>query len=88
MVLYLSPQDLLQSYRDNTDQICGEEHDSAPHGTDVAMGSVEEAQADKAPNKTVIVPVLQLDISTRALIIIFIVIGIQVVLLPYLQNHL
>ncbi|KAK0235533.1 hypothetical protein EDD85DRAFT_1025237 [Armillaria nabsnona] len=66
----------------------GPDRDSASLDTDVAMGRIEEAQAD-APTKTEIVPVVRHDISTRVLIIIFIVIGIQVVqILSSFQKHL
>ncbi|PBK81791.1 hypothetical protein ARMGADRAFT_774801 [Armillaria gallica] len=62
--------------------------DFASLDTDVATGSTEEAQAD-APTKIEIVPVVRYDISTRVLIIIFIVIGIQVVqILSSFQTHL
>ncbi|KAK0227482.1 hypothetical protein EDD85DRAFT_975149 [Armillaria nabsnona] len=56
-------------------------------GTDVATGSIEEAHAE-APTKTEIVPVVQHDISTRALIIIFIVISVQVILLSSFEKYL
>ncbi|KAK0443640.1 hypothetical protein EV421DRAFT_2035459 [Armillaria borealis] len=72
---------------DNPDQILSEECDSASGDTDVTRGGTEEAQAE-APTKTEIVPVVQHDISTRALIIIFIAIGIQIVLLSSFQNYL
>ncbi|KAG7441363.1 uncharacterized protein BT62DRAFT_937125 [Guyanagaster necrorhizus] len=75
---------------DNTpDQTLNEEPDSIPCGTDVAMGNIKEAQAGEAPTKTEIVPVVQHDISTRLLIVIFIAIGIQVILtLSSFHNYL
>ncbi len=73
---------------DNSDQVLSEECDSASGDTDVATGNVEEAQAE-ALTKTEIVPVVHHDISTRALIIIFIAIGIQIILLSsfYFKNY-
>ncbi len=74
---------------DNPDQILSEECDCAPHDMDVATGSIEEVQADEAPTKTEAVAVVRYDISTRVLIIISIVIGIQVVqILSSCQKHL
>ncbi len=64
------------------------DRDSASLDTYMAMGPIEEAQAD-VPTKTEIVPVVRHDISTRVLIIIFIIIGIQVVqILSSFQKHL
>ncbi|SJL12463.1 uncharacterized protein ARMOST_15890 [Armillaria ostoyae] len=72
---------------DNTSPILSQAHDSAPYSTDVATGSIQEAQAE-VPTKTEIVPVVQHDISTRALIIIFIAISVQVILLSSFKNYL
>ncbi|KAK0421729.1 hypothetical protein EV421DRAFT_1960944 [Armillaria borealis] len=58
---------------DNT--TLSQEHDSAPCGMDVTAGRIQEAQAE-APTKTEIVPIVQHDISTWALIIILIAISI------------
>ncbi|PBK71105.1 hypothetical protein ARMSODRAFT_1083362 [Armillaria solidipes] len=74
---------------DNTGPILSEEHDSAPCGTDVATGCrVEKVQACEAPTKTETISVVQHDISTRALIIMFIAIGVQVILLSSFKNYL
>ncbi|SJL12483.1 uncharacterized protein ARMOST_15910 [Armillaria ostoyae] len=70
-------------------QILSQEHDSAPHGTDVATGSItEEVQAGEVPTKTESVSVVRYDISTRSLIIIIIAINVQVVLLLFFKNYL
>ena len=71
-------------------QILSQEHDSAPRGTDVATGSITvETQTDEAPAiETRMVPVVQHDISTRALIIIFIAISVQIILLSSFKNYL
>ncbi len=68
-------------------QILSQEHDSAPRSTDVATGSITvETQTDEAP--AIETTVVQYDISTRAVIIIFIAISVQVILLSSLKNHL
>ncbi len=76
---------------DNTPgRIFSEEHDSAYSAlrdADVATGGIEEAQAE-APTKTEIVPLVRHDISTRALTIIFIAIGIQVIFLLFFKDYL
>ncbi|KAK0235497.1 hypothetical protein EDD85DRAFT_1025223, partial [Armillaria nabsnona] len=73
---------------DNPDQIWSEEYGSASHDSDAATGSIEEVQVGEAPTKTEVVAVVRYDISTRVLIIVFIVIGIQVVqILSSFQKH-
>ncbi|PBK81772.1 hypothetical protein ARMGADRAFT_1091002 [Armillaria gallica] len=49
---------------DNTGPILGQEHDSAPRGTDVATGSIEKVQGCEASIKTETISVVQHDIST------------------------
>ncbi|PBK79197.1 hypothetical protein ARMGADRAFT_1093361 [Armillaria gallica] len=67
--------------------ISSQEHDSAR--MDATTGSVEEVQAGEAPTKTESVSVVRYDISTRVLIVIFIIISIQVVqFLSSFQKHL
>ncbi|KAK0227493.1 hypothetical protein EDD85DRAFT_975177 [Armillaria nabsnona] len=74
---------------DNTSPILSQERNSAPRGMDVATGSItEEVQAGEAPTKTESVSVVRHDISTRALIIIFIAISIQIILLSSFKNYL
>ncbi len=70
--------------------ILTQEHDSAPRGTvGVATGSIaEEVQVGEASTKTESVSVVRHDISTRALIIIFIAISVQVILLSSFKNYL
>ncbi|PBK71127.1 hypothetical protein ARMSODRAFT_973602 [Armillaria solidipes] len=72
-------------------QILSQEHDSAPRSTvGVATGRIaEETQAGEAPTiESRMVPVVQHDISTWALIVIFIAICIQVILLSSFKNYL
>ncbi|SJL12469.1 uncharacterized protein ARMOST_15896 [Armillaria ostoyae] len=70
-------------------QILSQEHDSAPRGTSMAMGSIEEVQAGEVPTKTESVSVVRYDISTRSLItIIFIAISVQFTLLLSFKNYL
>ncbi|SJL12536.1 uncharacterized protein ARMOST_15964 [Armillaria ostoyae] len=73
---------------DNTGQTSSKEHDSELCGMDEAMGSIEKEQAGEATTKTEIISVMRYDISTRALIVIFIAIGIQVVLLSSFKTFL
>ncbi|PBK71091.1 hypothetical protein ARMSODRAFT_63365 [Armillaria solidipes] len=73
---------------DNASPILSQEHDSAPRGMDVATGNIKEVQAGAAPTKTESISVVRYDISTRALVIIFIAISIQVILLSSFKNYL
>ncbi|KAK0443637.1 hypothetical protein EV421DRAFT_1804982 [Armillaria borealis] len=73
---------------DSPDQVLSEECDSASHDSDVVTGSIEEVQVGEAPTKTEVVAVVRYDISARVLIVVFIVIGIQVVqILSSFQKH-
>ncbi|PBK81768.1 hypothetical protein ARMGADRAFT_1090999 [Armillaria gallica] len=73
---------------DNTGPILGQEHDSAPCSMDVAAGSIEKMQGCEASIKTETISVVQHDISTRALIIIFITISVHIILLSSFKNYL
>ncbi len=89
MVQHPSPSGPVPVISDNTlGQILSQEHDSAPRDTDVATGSIKEVQAGETTTKTEIISVVRYDISTQALVIIFIAISLQIILLSSFKNYL